>query len=97
MTETERYMKESLKPIFQQKFIKKRFLCCLNEYAFVVIKKKTLLIYKDEESYQTCPKMPELFFNLSFSTVLWDQTDSIKLSNGYNEMRLWHDDSEVLI
>lgn len=55
MTETDRYLKETLKPTFEEKFIKRKFLGCFIDYSFIVIKKRTLLIYQDEENFRNNP------------------------------------------
>ncbi len=82
MTETERYMRESLKPTYEEEFIKRRFLGCFIDYAFVVIKKRTLLIYKNEQAYKDCPDQPKCFFNLSF-LICTIKDDSLRLSNDF--------------
>jgi hypothetical protein len=96
MTETERYMSESLKPTYEEEFIKRRFLGCFVDYAFVVIKKRTLLVYKSEFAYKESPDQPESFFNLSF-LICTLKEDSLRLSNDFAELTLRHHESGKLL
>jgi hypothetical protein len=82
MTETERYMKETLQPTYQEKFIKRKFLGCFIHYTFVVIKKRSLFVYQSEDVYQENPNIPLTFFNLSFLNCTLKE-NSLRLSNDY--------------
>lgn len=96
MSETERYMKETLKPTYQERFIHKQAFACFPQYAYFVVRNRTLLVYQDEETYQQCPERPMSFLNLS-SLVCTLTDDALRLSNDFTEMNLRHPQPEKLL
>lgn len=96
MSETERYMKETLKPTYQERFIYRQAFACFPHYAYFVVRNRSLLVYQDEEAYQQCPERPMSFLNLS-SLVCTLTEDTLRLSNDFTEMNLRHPQPEKLL
>ena len=55
MTETQRYLQETLKPTFQEEFIWRTYFGCFRDYVFVVIKKRSLFVYPSKIDYEEKP------------------------------------------
>lgn len=96
MTETQRYLQETLKPTFQEEFIWRTYFGCFRDYVFVVIKKRSLYVYPSKIDYEEKPNQPWYFFNLSFLTCSLGAC-SVKIANEFFEIELRNEEEDKLL
>jgi hypothetical protein len=99
MAETDRrqLLAEATTPsVYQEEFIDQIYLGCFPHTTYLVIKQRTLYIYKSKREYEECPEKPKIFFNLShMSCTLYE--DCIEISNQFGEVILKHRDPAKIL